>query len=129
MKSLVPRKIMKGNGDKFSLTFDSEEITRGGLVFATPIDISGWQFSMLVHKNVEYRCRDLIFQVEGEVPTPENGVVYFFVPAELTDVKPGTYWYSLLITKPTGGETLTLSAKYIIAESLNPYFSIYKHKM
>lgn len=126
---LLPRKILRGNGDRFSLTFDNEEISKTGIVFKDPINIDGCAIRLLVHKKVEYRCHELVFSVEGEIPSPESGVVYFQISPEDTDVPPGTYWYSLLIRKPNGVESLTLSAKYIIARSLNPYYSIYENKM
>ena len=129
MKSLLPRKVLKGNGDKFSVSFDNEEITMGGLVFSEPVDISGWKFRLYVHKHVDFSCDDVLFSVEGDVPEGEAGIVYFIVPDEYTDLPPKTYWYSVGITKPYGEETVTLSSKYIIARSLNNYFSIYENKM
>lgn len=125
MITLAPRKVRKGNGDKFSLTFESEKISDTGLIFKYPIDISGWHFTLLVHENVEYRCETEIFSVDGEIGDGRTGVVYFFVPQEYTNVKAKTYWHSILIKRPNGKESITLSAKYIIAESLNDYFSIY----
>lgn len=84
---------------------------------------------MYVHKHVDFNCDDVVFAVEGEIPEGEAGIVYFIIPAELTDLPPRTYWYSMGVTRPYGEETLTLSAKYIITRSLNTYFSIYEHKM
>lgn len=125
MNLLNNRKVKRGYSDKFSLTFDRERIYDNGLVFREPIDITGWDFKLFFHKGVEMTCAGTLFGLKGDVLNGETGKVYFKISGESTDIKPGTYWYTLRIRKPNGAVTYSNSAKFIIAESLNPYFSIY----
>lgn len=122
---LVNRKILKGGGDKFSIMHDYEARSLMGIIERVPIDITDWTFKMLVHKHVQYDCEDLLFSVDGDVINGQTGLVYFTVPAEETDIHAGTYWYTVEITKPNGKKVQTQSAKYIISNSLNPYYNIY----
>lgn len=120
------RTVHIGYSDKFTLTFDKETKSEGGLIFREPMDISGWDFELYFHTDVEMRCDNLLFGVKGDVLDGSTGKVFFKIPAHETNRKPGTYWYTLQITKPNKSVTRSDSAKFIIAESLNPYFSIYK---
>lgn len=122
---LVNRKILKGRGDLFSIRHDIEKRSMMGIIQRTPIDVSNCTFTMYVHRHVEYECKDLLFSVEGIVANGEAGLVYFHVPAEETDIQPATYWYTVEMTKPNGKVVRTEAAKYIIANSMNPYYNIY----
>lgn len=125
MNLLNNRKVKRGCSDKFSLTLDREVIHENGLVFREPIDITGWDFKLYFHKEVEMTCAGTLFGLKGDVLDGSTGRVYFKIPCKSTDIKPGTYWYTLQITRPNGTVTCSDSAKFIVAESLNPYFSIY----
>lgn len=128
MKLLNHRKVKQGYSDKFSLTFDKETITEGGLIFREPMDITNWNFELFFHKGVEMRCENVLFGLKGDVLDGKTGKVYFKISDTKTNMKPGTYWYTLQITKPNKTVTRSESAKFIIVESLNPYFSIYDKK-
>ncbi len=126
MNLLNNRKVKQGYSDKFLLTFDKESISKNGLIFREPMDITGWNFELYFHKGVELRCENILFGLKGDVLDGKTGKVYFKIPDYETRRKPGTYWYTLQITKPNNTVTRSESAKFIIVESLNPYFSIYK---
>lgn len=128
MNLLNHRVVKQGYSDKFSLKFDKESISESGLVFREPMDITGWSFELFFHKNVEMHCKDMLFGLKGDVLDGKTGKVYFKIPDHETSRQPGTYWYTLQITKPNNIVTRSESAKFIIAESLNPYFSIYNKK-
>ena len=128
MKLLNHRRVKQGYSDKFSLTFDKETVSKSGLIFREPMDITGWYFELFFHKNVEMHCEDILFGLKGDVLDGKTGKVYFKIPDTRTNMKPGTYWYTLQIKKPNNSVTRSESAKFIIAESLNPYFSIYDKK-
>lgn len=122
------RKVKQGYSDKFSLTFDKETRSESGLIFREPMDITGWKFELFFHKDVEMKCSDMLFGLKGDVLDGKSGKVYFRIPDYQTNRTPGNYWYTLQITKPNKSITRSESAKFIITESLNPYFSIYKKK-
>ena len=128
MNLLTHRKVKQGYSDKFVLTFDRESKHDNGLIFREPRDISGWSFELFFHKNVELQCATALFGLKGDVLDGKTGKVYFKIPASETNRKAGTYWYTLQITKPNGAVVRSESAKFIIAESLNPYFSVYNKK-
>lgn len=123
---LTNRKIQQGRGDMIVFNLDKETILPSGIIEREPIDLSKWRFSLKVHKGVEYRDCDQLFSIKGQMTSGTNGMVYFEVPDELTDIKPATYWYTVQYIKPNGKVYRTQSAKYIITESLNDYFSIYR---
>lgn len=125
MIPLANRKVHVGYEDKFCLTFD-KEVSRSGYIFREPMNITDWTFELFFHRGVEMNCQNTIFGVKGDVLDGLSGKVFFIIPAHETCRKPGTYWYTLQITRPNGKITRTESAKYVIAESLNPYYSIYK---
>lgn len=125
---LENRKIKKGSGDLIVLNLDDEYVLESGIIEREPIDITDWRFTVHVHRNVEYSSHSKLFSVKGVINNGANGMVYFEIPDEYTDVAPRTYWYTLQYIKPNGKVYRTLSAKYIIAESLNDYFSIYKQQ-
>lgn len=126
MNLLKHRKIKRGHADKFAITLDSELKTRGGYIFREPIDITGWEFELYVHKGVELSCKDVLFGVRGDVLDGKTGKVYFAITHCQTQLPPGTYWYTVQIIKPNKRISQSESAKFIITESLNPYYSIYK---
>lgn len=128
MYLLNHRKVKQGYSDKFSLTFDKETISESGLIFREPMDITGWYFELFFHKNVELHCENILFGLKGDVLDGKSGKVYFRIPEHETRRAPGVYWYTLQITKPNKSVTRSESAKFIIAESLNSYFSIYDKK-
>ena len=128
MNLLNHRKVKRGYSDKFSLTFDREHVTKSGLVMREPMDITDWSFELYFHKGVEMTCDGVLFGLKGDVLDGTTGKVYFEISGERTDRAPGTYWYTLQIKKPNGKITRSESAKFIIVESLNPYFSIYNKR-
>lgn len=128
MNLLNHRKVKKGYSDKFSLTFDKERRTANGYIFREPMDITDWSFELYFHRNIEMCCKDILFGLRGDVLDGSTGKVYFRIPGHQTDRTPGTYWYTLEIKKPNGTITRSESAKFIITESMNPYFSIYDKK-
>lgn len=128
MNLLNHRIVKQGYSDKFSLKFGKEVVSACGLIFREPIDITGWNFELFFHKNVEMSCKDILFGLKGDVLDGKTGKVYFKIPDHETRMKPGTYWYTLQITKPNKTVTRSESAKFIIVESLNPYFSIYNKR-
>lgn len=122
---LANRKVHVGYEDRFSLTFD-KEVIRSGYVFQEPMDVTGWNFELYVHEDIEMQCSNILFGVKGDVLDGKSGKAYFIVPAHETCRKPGHYWYTIQVTRPNGTITRTNSAKYDIVQSLNPYFSIFK---
>ena len=126
MRPLEHRRVKKAENDSYSFKIDVETISKLGIVTRTPVDLTDWNSRMYVHKHVEYCPDQLVFKTVGYAPNPENGIVFFLTPACKTDIKPGTYWYTVEYETPNGKKYRTESAKYEVVLSLNPYFSIYK---
>lgn len=126
MKNLYShRKVQSGRTDTFTITMEKDYESPIGIVEPIPIDLTGWTFTLFLHRNVEYRIEDLIYRAEGVISNPSRGKVSFTIPAEITDRKPNTYWYTIQYTKPSGKTYQPSSSKYVIVKSLSDYFDIY----
>ena len=119
------RRVQRGTQDQFIIRINNEYRSPMGIAEETPLDITGWEFELYIHRNVEMNDNNIIYQTTGVV-YGSNGAVAFTIPAEETDIKPNVYWYTIRYTRPNGKTYQGTSSKYIIAESLNTYFSLYK---
>lgn len=129
MFEIASRVIKRGAGDRFRYKFEFKHISAMNLVHRHPINIQGWEFTLFVHEKPVYRPEQCLFSLKGTVLDENNGNVIFEVPKCLTDVEPGTYWYSIYFKKPTGHDGWLDGAKYEIVETLNEYFSIYPEQV
>ena len=129
MLELLDRKVKRGAGDKFKYKFEFKHISAMNVVHRHTINITGWEFTLFVHEKPVYKAPQCIFSLKGQIMDEVNGTVLFDIPNCLTDVNANTYWYSIYFKKPTGHEGWLDGAKYIIVDTLNPYFSIYPERV
>lgn len=128
MFELLNRKVRKGAFDTFKYKMEYKHTSALGIVHRHPIDITGWEFTLFVHEKPVLTEDTIMFAVKGETLHCGSNVL-FKVSQCMTDVKPGTYWYSIRYKKPSGMIDWIDGAKYVIVETLHPYFDIYPDKV
>lgn len=125
---MATRKVIRGDSDSFKIKFQAKcSGTRNGREITQPIDITGWEIRFTVRKDIpttsERSDKTAIIHKEADILNAKEGIAYFTITSEDTNIEPGEYWYDIQYIKPAtcSGEVKVKSipkGKYIILSDI-----------
>ena len=130
---MATRKVIRGDSDSFKVTFVARACNKGKQT-TTPIDITGWEIRFTVRTSVPstsvHNDKDAIIHKVADIIDAKNGVAYFTITGDDTDINPGEYWYDIQYVKPQNcmgvNEIKSLPrGKYIVLGDITRNSSLY----
>ena len=115
------RKVIRGDSDPFTLTFNNVHKNSMGIKVKTPADISTWDIKFTVRAEAPSTAvkdnTGALISKTAIISTELTGVALFDITPEDTDIDEGTYYYDIQINK--NGVIRSLSkAKYIVTSDI-----------
>lgn len=121
---MATRKVIRGDSDSFKITFLAKTgMCKHGKEQSTPINICGWDIRFTVRKDIPSTStktdKDAVICKVADIIDAKNGVAYFTITGDDTNIEPGEYWYDIQYIRNIDclGETKVKSlpkGKYII---------------
>lgn len=130
---MATRKVIRGDSDSFKVTFMTCSCNKGKQT-AKPIDITGWEIRFTVRTSVPATSvrndKDAIIHKVADIIDAKNGVAYFTITGDDTNINPGEYWYDIQYVRPQGctGNDIVKSlpkGKYIVLGDITRNNSLY----
>lgn len=124
---MATRKVIRGDSDSFKVRFVSKVCNCKGKQTYQPINICGWEIRFTVRKSIAPTStrtdKDAVMHKIADILDADNGVAYFTITSEDTNIEPGEYWYDIQYTKPADchGEIKIKSlpkGKYVVVDDV-----------
>jgi len=120
------RKVIRGDTDSFTVKFNNVHKNNLGIKVKEPIDITDWVVSLTVRATIPET--DIISDVDAvipktaDIPVGTDGVAYFNITSQDTNIDEGTYWYDIqyIINENQPNEVVKslYKGKYIIISDI-----------
>jgi len=120
------RKVIRGDSDKFTLTFNNVTKNNLGVKIKVPIDITDWDIRFTVRKTIPSteitNDTDAVISKIGQIVDGTTGQAFIFISKLDTNIDEGEYWYDIqfIKNKNTANEvTKSISkGKYVIISDI-----------